>query len=62
MPYTIVPGPATISTGTALPLAANPQKRPLTINASEIPLIKDTVGSVSTSKSSVWISTTTSGL
>jgi 2,4'-dihydroxyacetophenone dioxygenase len=44
MPDTTVSGPITTSTGTGLPLVANPPKRLPTINASDIPLIKDTVG------------------
>jgi 2,4'-dihydroxyacetophenone dioxygenase len=44
MPNSIAPAPATTSAGTQLPLFAIPQKRLLTINASDIPLIKDTGG------------------
>jgi 2,4'-dihydroxyacetophenone dioxygenase len=44
MPNTTAPAPATTSTGARLPLLALPQKRLLTLNESDIPLIKDTVG------------------
>jgi 2,4'-dihydroxyacetophenone dioxygenase len=44
MPNTTAPAPATTSTGASLPLLALPQKRLLTINQSDIPVIKDTVG------------------
>ena len=43
MPNTTAPGPATTLTGTELPFVALPQKRLLTINESDIPLIEDTV-------------------
>lgn len=43
MPNTTAPGPATTLTGTELPFVALPQKRLLTINESDIPLIQDTV-------------------
>ena len=44
MPNTIAPALPTTSTGASLPLVALPQKRMLTINESDIPVIKDTVG------------------
>ena len=37
------PGPATTLTGAGLPLVALPQKNLLTVNESDIPLIKDTM-------------------
>ena len=44
MPNTTGPAPATTSTGAGLPLLALPQNRLLTLNESNIPLIRDTVG------------------
>jgi 2,4'-dihydroxyacetophenone dioxygenase len=44
MPNSTAPAPATTLTGAALPMVALPQKRLLTVNLSDIPLIKDTVG------------------
>jgi 2,4'-dihydroxyacetophenone dioxygenase len=44
MPNSIAPGPITTSTGARLPLLGYPQNALLTINESDIPLIKDTVG------------------
>ena len=44
MPNTTAPAPATTSTGASLPLLALPQKRLLTINQSDISVIKETVG------------------
>jgi 2,4'-dihydroxyacetophenone dioxygenase len=43
MPNTTAPAPASTSTGAKLPLLAIPQKRLLTVNESDIPVIKDTV-------------------
>jgi 2,4'-dihydroxyacetophenone dioxygenase len=45
MPNSSAPAPANTSTGAELPLLAIPQKRLLTVNESDTPLIKDTVGS-----------------
>lgn len=44
MTATTAPGPATTSTGAALPLVALPQSELLTVNANEIPLIRDALG------------------
>ena len=43
MPSTTAPGPTATSTGTELPFVALPQKRLLTVNQADIPLIRDTV-------------------
>lgn len=41
---TVAPGPATTSTGADLPLVALPQTELLTVNETEVPLIRDAVG------------------
>jgi hypothetical protein len=41
MPNSSAPAPANTSTGAELPLLAIPQKRLLTVNESDTPLIKD---------------------
>ena len=38
------PGPARTSSGSPLPLVALPQTALLTVNESEVPLVKDTLG------------------
>ena len=44
MPKSTAPGPASTSTGSPLPLVAMPQGDLLTVNESEIPLIRDAFG------------------
>ncbi|CAM2919514.1 2,4'-dihydroxyacetophenone dioxygenase family protein [Skermania piniformis] len=44
MTLAIAPGPATTSIGAVLPLVALPQTELLTVNANDIPLIKDSLG------------------
>ena len=44
MPNSAGPAPATTSTGAGLPVLAVPQNRLLTLNESDIPLVRDTVG------------------
>jgi quercetin dioxygenase-like cupin family protein len=44
MPNSTAPAPAATLTGATLPMVALPQKRLLTVNAADTPLIKDTVG------------------